>query len=145
MKMTKQIVVAGVAALALLAMPAGLNITPAGSTAYAASNTPQPIKAPTSGTTTAPGNGATTPGTVITPGKWPVHTGSTARYQGFSTGQVKGTTDATCQHFADDMEAAHDRAGAAAIAGDTAGFEEALRQEDLIEDVGLDAGCAFIY
>src|SRR4051794_9889164 len=107
MKTTKQLVVAGVAALALLAMPGGLSVRAseselalrigsAVSTAYAASTTEQPITAPTTGVATGDGNGTMIRGTFTRAGTGTGPNGSTARIQGFQSGS--GTaSDAICE------------------------------------------------
>jgi hypothetical protein len=157
MKVTKRIVVAGVAALALLAMPAGLSvqssqagvslsIAPAGSTAYAASNTQQPVKPPSTGTTTDPGTGTTTHGTFTTPGKLGVHNGSTARMQGFQTHPGKGRlSDSDCQSLADQIQAYQDAGIAAGLAHNYEAENDNLDAADALESAGLGQGCAFIY
>src|SRR3954453_24041333 len=101
MTTTKQLVVAGVAALALLAMPGGPSVRASGSewalrvesamsTAYADSNTEQPITAPTTGAATGDGNRTVIRDTWTTAGAGAVPTGSTSRMQGFQTRTGKG-------------------------------------------------------
>jgi hypothetical protein len=157
MNVTKQIVVAGVVALALLAMPAGLSVRANGpeltsslglsvSTAYAASSSQQPIKAPTTGTTTGDGNGATTPGTLTTPGTWHVQqSGSIAHMQGFQSHPGKGgLTDSDCQQIADAIEGNLDAGFDASHAGNQALADSFFALADGLESAGLSQGCAFI-
>jgi hypothetical protein len=157
MKTTKQLVVAGVAALALLAMPGGPSVRASGSelalrvesavsTAYAASNTEQPITAPTTGAATGNGNRTVIRGTFTTPGTGTMPNGSTARMQGFQTRPGKGrVSDGDCQRFADAIQDQQDQATAATLSGDEEGADKALGMKDAMESFGLDQGCAFIY